>query len=41
MLRFIIMVLAIMLLAALVGADCLTCGQGDNIRQNISKIFGK
>jgi len=39
MIRWIIGILAIMVLAAIVGADCLTCGQGDQIRSNIKHLF--
>lgn len=39
MVRWIIGILVVMLLAAIVGADCLTCGQGDSIRRNIREMF--
>ena len=38
MIRWIIGILVIMVLAAIVGADCLTCGQGDSIRRNIREM---
>ncbi len=39
MIRWIIGILVVMVLAAIVGADCLTCGQGDSIRHNIKELF--
>jgi hypothetical protein len=39
MIRWIIGILVVMVLAAIVGADCLTCGQGDRIRHNIREVF--
>ncbi len=39
MIRWILGILAVMILAAVVGADCLTCGQGDQIRSNIKQLF--
>jgi hypothetical protein len=39
MIRWIIGILLVMVLAAIVGADCLTCGQGDSIRSNIKELF--
>jgi hypothetical protein len=41
MIRWIIGILVVMVLAAIVGADCLTCGQGDSIRHNIKELFNK
>jgi hypothetical protein len=39
MLRTLLVILAIMVVAAIAGADCLTCGQGDSIRSNIKSLF--
>jgi hypothetical protein len=39
MIRWIIGILVVMVLAAIVGADCLTCGQGDSIRSNIKELL--
>jgi len=39
MIRWIIGILVVMMLAAVIGADCLTCGQGDSIRRNIKELF--
>lgn len=39
MIRWILGILCVMVLAAIVGADCLTCGQGDQIRSNLKGLF--
>lgn len=39
MIRWILGILAVMVLAAIVGADCLTCGQGDQIRSSIRELL--
>lgn len=39
MLRLILIILAIMLVAAVVGVDSCTCGHGPEIRKNLKSIF--
>ena len=39
MIRLIIGILVVMVLAAIVGVDCLTCGQGPTIRENVKSLF--
>ena len=39
MIRWIIGILVVMVLAAVIGADCLTCGQGASIRRNIRELL--
>jgi hypothetical protein len=41
MIRWIIGILLVIVLAAIVGVDCLTCGQGNSIRNNIRSLFHK
>jgi hypothetical protein len=41
MIRWIIGIMIVMVLAAVIGADCLTCGRSDLIRHNIKEMFNK